>query len=114
MSEYSSIKTTINTGGLNTENHPLDLVIIGAGPIGISCAIQAKKKGLNYLVIEKGCMTNSLYNYPLDMQFFSSSEKLELEDIPFNSIEGTIAFYSILYLINNFYDSYNLIISFYW
>ena len=87
MNEYSSIKTTINTGGLNTENHPLDLVIIGAGPIGISCAIQAKKKGLNYLVIEKGCMTNSLYNYPLDMQFFSSSEKLELEDIPFNSIE---------------------------
>lgn len=88
MSGHSSIKTTTNTGALNTENHPLDLIIIGAGPIGISCAIQAKKKGLNYLVIEKGCLTNSLYNYPLDMQFFSSSEKLELEDIPFNSIEA--------------------------
>ncbi len=88
MSDHSSIKTTTNTGTLNTENHPLDLIIIGAGPIGISCAIQAKKKGLSYLVLEKGCMTNSLYNYPLDMQFFSSSEKLELEDIPFNSIEA--------------------------
>ncbi|MDA8569062.1 YpdA family putative bacillithiol disulfide reductase [Flavobacteriaceae bacterium] len=88
MSGHSSIKTTTNTGTLNTANHPLDLIIIGAGPIGISCAIQAKKKGLSYLVLEKGCMTNSLYNYPLDMQFFSSSEKLELEDIPFNSIEA--------------------------
>jgi len=88
MSGHSSIKTKTNTGALNTENQPLDLIIVGAGPIGISCAIQAKKKGLNYLVIEKGCLTNSLYNYPLDMQFFSSSEKLELEDIPFNSIEA--------------------------
>lgn len=88
MSGHSSKKETTNTGALTTEKHPLDLIIIGAGPIGISCAIQAKKKGLNYLVIEKGCMTNSLYNYPLDMQFFSSSEKLELEDIPFNSIEA--------------------------
>ena len=88
MSDNSSIEKTQNAGTLNTANHPLDLIIIGAGPIGISCAIQAKKKGLSYLVLEKGCMTNSLYNYPLDMQFFSSSEKLELEDIPFNSIEA--------------------------
>ena len=66
----------------------LDLLIIGAGPIGISCAIEAEKAGLRYVVIEKGCLTNSLFNYPLDMQFFSSSEKLELHDIPFNSIES--------------------------
>ena len=65
----------------------LDLLIIGAGPIGISAAIAAQKEGLNYLVIEKGCLTNSLYNYPLDMQFFSSAEKLELYDIPFNTTQ---------------------------
>ncbi len=66
----------------------LDLLIIGGGPIGISCAIAAHEAGLNYLVLEKGCLTNSLFNYPLDMQFFSSSEKLELNNIPFNSIES--------------------------
>ncbi|MCW1953394.1 MAG: YpdA family putative bacillithiol disulfide reductase [Flavobacteriia bacterium] len=65
----------------------LDLLIIGGGPIGISCAIAAQEAGLSYLVLEKGCLTNSLFNYPLDMQFFSSSEKLELNNIPFNSIE---------------------------
>ena len=65
----------------------LDLLIIGGGPIGISCAIAAQEADLNYLVLEKGCLTNSLFNYPLDMQFFSSSEKLELNNIPFNSIE---------------------------
>ena len=62
-----------------------DLLIVGAGPIGISCALAAQKAGLSYRVIEKGCLTNSLFNYPLDMQFFSSSEKLELEQIPFVS-----------------------------
>jgi thioredoxin reductase (NADPH) len=62
-----------------------DLLIVGAGPIGISCALAAQKAGLNYRVIEKGCLTNSLFRYPLEMQFFSSSEKLELEQIPFVS-----------------------------
>jgi thioredoxin reductase (NADPH) len=62
-----------------------DLLIVGAGPIGISCALAAQKAGLDYRVIEKGCLTNSLFRYPLEMQFFSSSEKLELEQIPFVS-----------------------------
>ncbi|AGC76970.1 thioredoxin reductase (NADPH) [Nonlabens dokdonensis] len=65
-----------------------DVIIIGAGPIGINCALQAKKKGLSYLVIEKGPLVNSLYNYPANMQFFSTSEKLELDDIPFISKEA--------------------------
>ena len=63
----------------------LDVLIIGAGPIGIACALECKKHGLNYLVLEKGTLTNSIYNYPLNMTFFSTSEKLEIDDIPFIS-----------------------------
>jgi len=63
----------------------LDVLIIGAGPIGIACALEAKKKGLNYRVIEKGTLVNSLYHYPNNMTFFSTSEKLEIDGIPFIS-----------------------------
>ncbi|MEQ8623628.1 MAG: YpdA family putative bacillithiol disulfide reductase [Vicingaceae bacterium] len=63
----------------------VDLLIIGAGPIGIACAMQAKKSNLNYLVLEKGPLVNSLYHYPVNMTFFSTSEKLELDNIPFIS-----------------------------
>ncbi|MHA6279698.1 YpdA family putative bacillithiol disulfide reductase [Salinimicrobium sp. CAU 1759] len=62
-----------------------DLVIVGGGPIGIACALEAKKKGLKYLILEKGTLVNSLYNYPSNMTFFSTSEKLELDEIPFIS-----------------------------
>lgn len=65
---------------------PLDVLIIGAGPIGIACALECKKKNLNYIVLEKGTLVNSLYNYPLDMTFFSTSEKLEIDNIPFMSV----------------------------
>jgi thioredoxin reductase (NADPH) len=64
----------------------LDVVIVGAGPIGLACAIEAKKSGLKYLVIEKGCLVNSLYNYPLNMTFFSTSERLEIGNVPFTSL----------------------------
>lgn len=63
----------------------LDVLIIGAGPIGIACALECKKKGLSYVVIEKGTLTNSLYNYPINMTFFSTSERLEIDGIPFIS-----------------------------
>jgi len=66
----------------------IDVIIVGGGPIGIACGLEAKKKGLEYLIIEKGCIVNSLYNYPMTMQFFSSSEKLEIDDIPFISKEA--------------------------
>ncbi len=46
-----------------------DLFIIGAGPIGISCAIEAKHKGLDYILVDKGCLVNSLYNYPWECNF---------------------------------------------
>src|SRR5678816_4303397 len=63
----------------------LDLIIIGGGPIGLACALEAKEKGLNYLILEKGCLVNSLYNYPVNMTFFSTSERLEIGGIPFVS-----------------------------
>lgn len=62
-----------------------DIVIIGAGPIGLACGLAAKKAGLSYIIIEKGPLVNSLYNYPVNMTFFSTSERLEIGDIPFVS-----------------------------
>lgn len=68
-----------------SKNDILDVLIIGAGPIGIACALEFQKNGLHYLVVEKGTLTNSIYNYPLNMSFFSTSEKLEIDGIPFIS-----------------------------
>lgn len=65
-----------------------DLLIVGGGPIGIACGLEAQKNGLNYLIIEKGPIVNSLFNYPVNMQFFSSSERLEIDNIPFISNEA--------------------------
>ncbi|MCL4117288.1 UNVERIFIED_CONTAM: hypothetical protein GTU68_043394 [Idotea baltica] len=65
-----------------------DVIIVGGGPIGIACALEAKKKGLKYVILEKGPIVNSLYNYPKNMQFFSTSERLELDNIPFISTEA--------------------------
>lgn len=62
-----------------------DILIIGAGPIGLNCALEAKKNNLSHLIIEKGTIVNSLYNYPLYMRFFSTAEKLEIDEIPFIS-----------------------------
>lgn len=63
-----------------------DLIIVGGGPIGLACAIEAQKKNLNYLILEKGALVNSLFNYPLYMTFFSTAERLEIGEIPFNCI----------------------------
>jgi thioredoxin reductase (NADPH) len=69
---------------LKTEQH-FTLIIIGGGPIGIACALEAKKRGIGYLVLEKGTLVNSLYNYPVNMTFFSTSERLEIGNVPFVS-----------------------------
>src|SRR5471030_1317039 len=66
----------------------LDIFIIGGGPIGIACGLEAQKAGLKYLIVEKGCLVNSLYNYPSTMTFFSTSEKLEIGGIPFVTISN--------------------------
>lgn len=62
-----------------------DIIIIGGGPIGMACGIEATKAGLSYVILEKGCLVNSLYNYPLNMTFFSTSERLEIGGVPFIS-----------------------------
>lgn len=64
------------------------VVIIGGGPIGIACGLEAQKKGISYLILEKGPLVNSLYRYPTNMQFFSSSERLEIDGVPFISKEA--------------------------
>ncbi len=61
------------------------IIIIGGGPIGLACALEAKKAGINHLILEKGALVNSLYNYPVNMTFFSTSERLEIDNIPFVS-----------------------------
>lgn len=66
----------------------LDVLIVGGGPIGIACGLEAKKNGLSYVILEKGPIVNSLFNYPVNMQFFSSSERLEINEIPFISKEA--------------------------
>ncbi len=62
-----------------------EVIIIGGGPIGMACGIEATKAGLSYVILEKGCLVNSLYNYPLNMTFFSTSERLEIGGVPFIS-----------------------------
>ncbi|WP_428331409.1 YpdA family putative bacillithiol disulfide reductase [Mucilaginibacter sp.] len=66
----------------------LDILIIGGGPIGLACALEAQTEGLSFLIVEKGCLVNSLYNYPSTMTFFSTSEKLEIGGIPFVTISN--------------------------
>ncbi|MDQ3842648.1 MAG: YpdA family putative bacillithiol disulfide reductase [Bacteroidota bacterium] len=61
------------------------LIIIGGGPIGIACALEAKKAGIDYLILEKGTLVNSIYHYPVNMTFFSTSERLEIGGVPFVS-----------------------------
>src|SRR5438874_11348674 len=62
-----------------------NIIIIGGGPIGLACGLEAKKAGLSYVILEKGALVNSLYNYPVNMTFFSTSERLEIGGVPFVS-----------------------------
>src|SRR5664279_6625868 len=62
-----------------------DVIIIGGGPIGLACGLEAKKANLSYCILEKGTLVNSIYNYPVNMTFFSTSERLEIGGIPFVS-----------------------------
>jgi thioredoxin reductase (NADPH) len=67
---------------------PHDVICIGAGPTGLACAIEAKRAGLRPLVIEKGCLCNSLYHYPVNMTFFTTPERMEIGDLPMTTTGG--------------------------
>jgi len=71
----------------NSQNH-FQVLIIGGGPIGLACGLACQNAGLKYLILEKGCLVNSLYNYPSTMTFFSTSERLEIGNVPFVSVSS--------------------------
>jgi thioredoxin reductase (NADPH) len=70
---------------VSRRDHKVDVLVIGAGPTGLACGIEAQRAGFNVLVIDKGCVVNSLYNYPANMTFFTTPELLEIGDIPFST-----------------------------
>ncbi|MBN2432825.1 MAG: YpdA family putative bacillithiol disulfide reductase [Acidobacteria bacterium] len=63
----------------------VDIIIVGAGPIGLTCGIEAERRGLTHLIFDKGCIVNSIFHFPINMTFFSTSERLEIGNIPFVS-----------------------------
>ncbi len=67
---------------------PFDVICIGAGPTGLACAIEARRAGLRPLVIDKGCLCNSLYRYPIHMTFFTTPERMEIGDLPMTTTGG--------------------------
>ncbi|MXV38440.1 YpdA family putative bacillithiol disulfide reductase [Flavobacteriaceae bacterium Ap0902] len=68
------------------EQTKIDILIVGAGPMGIATGIEAQKNNLSHLILEKGALVNSIYHFPKNMTFFSTSEKLEIGKVPFMSI----------------------------
>lgn len=67
-------------------NNALDVVVVGAGPTGLACAIELRNRGLAVLILEKGCLTNSIYHYPTHMTFFTTPELLEIGGIPMTAL----------------------------
>ena len=63
-----------------------DAAIVGAGPTGLACAIELGRHGLSHIIFDKGCLLNSIYNYPTHMTFFTTPELLEIGDIPMTAI----------------------------
>jgi thioredoxin reductase (NADPH) len=63
-----------------------DVIVVGAGPTGLACAIELRKRNVRAMILDKGCLTNSLYNYPTHMTFFTTPELLEIGDIPMTSL----------------------------
>src|SRR5580693_2754356 len=63
-----------------------DTIVVGAGPTGLACAIELKRRNVQAMILDKGCLTNSLYNYPTHMTFFTTPELLEIGDIPMTSL----------------------------
>ncbi len=68
-----------------SQNPVIDLLVVGAGPTGLACAIEAQKAGFRVALVDKGCICNSIFHYPAHMTFFTTSERLEIGGIPFPS-----------------------------
>src|ERR1700710_3281208 len=68
-----------------TASEIVDLLVIGAGPTGLACAIDAQRAGFSVALVDKGCLCNSLFHYPAHMTFFTTPELLEIGDMPFAS-----------------------------
>jgi thioredoxin reductase (NADPH) len=86
-SQLNSHYRPSHTSSVNTLT-PFDVICIGAGPTGLACAIEAKRAGLRPLVIDKGCLCNSLYHYPTNMVFFTTPERMEIGDLPMTTVGG--------------------------
>lgn len=86
----------------------LDVLIVGGGPIGLACGIEAKKRGLSYQIIEKGCLVNSIYHYPTNMTFFSTSQKIEVGGVPFVSHQDKPNRREALEYYRRVYETYEL------
>lgn len=93
---------------MKKESAIYDLIIVGGGPTGLACAIEARKKGLDYLVLEKGVLVNSIFNFPANMTFFSTSQKLEIGDVPFISHVDKPTRREALEYYRRIYDSWKL------
>ncbi|MEZ4934496.1 MAG: NAD(P)-binding domain-containing protein [Saprospiraceae bacterium] len=98
---------------MKKESTIYDLIIIGGGPTGLACAIEARKKGLDYLVLEKGVLVNSIFNFPANMTFFSTSQKLEIGDVPFISHVDKPTRREALEYYRRIYDSWKLKVQLY-
>ena len=90
-----------------------DLIIIGAGPIGMTCAIEAKRAGLHALIIDKGMLVNTLFHFPTNMTFFSTSLLLEIGDVPFVSHDEKPTRRESLEYYRRVYESWKLNAHFY-
>lgn len=89
-------------------NSVYDIIIVGGGPIGMACAIEAQQNGLSYVILEKGALVNSLFNYPLYMTFFSTAEKLEIGNVPFSCIAPKPGRQEALEYYRNVHRHFNL------
>ncbi len=98
---------------VNPQSSNYDLIIIGGGPTGLACAIEARKHGLDYIVLEKGVLVNSIFNFPANMTFFSTSQKLEIGDVPFISHVDKPTRREALEYYRRIYDSWKLKVNLY-
>src|SRR6266404_7233590 len=78
-------ETLTRTQTVPKRDNQTDVLIVGAGPTGLACAIEVQKSGFKALILEKGCLVNSIFHYPTNMTFFTTPELLEIGDIPFTS-----------------------------